>query len=262
MGKTLVAILACGLYLLHGVDANVLPRTPWPPFGESAPSRGEPKIVETPTGWNRTNIGIDASNPLYNPANLVRGVHNLKHSKRHDFPAPHNEIIVERYFPTPYKEKLWAFYAGDGNIAPELVYGWVTTNGSTCRPFFYSCDGTTYLESCNFTPKQAKVERRRLWELANILMGSQLSENAVDGATFRDPDVQYDTTDLDKYAQMKVSGLDWYAPNLIGYIVNTGTPDYGVAWYYNSPLARNERYMNHFKFKCEDPPADEWVDVP
>ncbi|KAF3902443.1 hypothetical protein ABW21_db0200849 [Orbilia brochopaga] len=265
MGKTLAAILASGLYLqslLSGVSATPQLRELQTPPVARPP--GAPSVEETSSGWKRANIGIDATNQLMNPANLVAPVHNLeKNSKRHPFPKKHPEILVGPTFPKAYAATMWQEYSdrfnGYGNDDPSDREGrLVTTNTTTCRPFYYSCDRQTYIEACNFGAKQVKLSWNALWKLTKLLIGSLMPDIAANGATFLDTDVDWDNEELKGHAKTIIPALNQYDPDLVGYVFMSDAPDIGAALYYNTPLARQDAWINHFKFKCD---GNGWEDV-
>ncbi|KAJ6261062.1 hypothetical protein Dda_3727 [Drechslerella dactyloides] len=262
VGLGLDAAMCGRISLFPSIDAAILAPQKRPIPALERPAATGPS-AEVSTGWNRSSTGVDASDPVKNPANLLGPIRNI-HNKRHNFPLAHSEILVGPTFPASYAQKLWKFYGDDAVDAPNLVYGYVTTNSSSCRPFYYSCDRATYLEFCNFSGKKYNLERRKVWEWTNVMLGSRMASITENGATFLDPSIQFDTPDLKSHPVTLVPQLSLYDRNLVAYTFKSDSPEVGIALYYNSPLATDQAWLDHFKLRCEDPPLDDekWIDEP
>ncbi|EWC46752.1 hypothetical protein DRE_03997 [Drechslerella stenobrocha 248] len=221
-------------------------------------------IAELHSSYNYSNI--DATDPRNNPAHMFGGdlIQRSPHRlKRHNFEGkdnkPHHEIFIAAAFPTKYFPRVFEWYSLSlehvGDKTDKKYDAWfagtVTANPSSCRPFYVDCDGQTYLEVCNFSTKQVKFERPKLYELARVMVGCKFKEITQDGATFRNDKVDF--RKLPNYAFVKYPGMDRLSPSLVGYIFDSDNPDAGVAWYYSSQLVTIKEWMDRFKLQCDTP---------
>ncbi|KAK6539669.1 hypothetical protein TWF694_009874 [Orbilia ellipsospora] len=233
--RTLIIFILSIILFLSGIDAR--PGTP------ESPSHS--KSI--------------AKRLIQNPAKLFSRSHNTSAddlSKRHNFPDAHLEILITARWPKVYNPWFWSVYSGyivkaaTTGATEQAQFGSpLPTNASSCRPIFATCDGSTYLEVCNFTGDTVQFKGLDTWYRVQHMMSTQIINTYSSLNTFANQDF-WKPPISPHYAATFIPSLYRIDPTLVGYAYMSDDLDSGVAWYFQSPLALDKNWLSSFGVNC------------
>ncbi|KAF3907703.1 hypothetical protein AA313_de0207804 [Arthrobotrys entomopaga] len=177
-------------------------------------------------------------------------------SKRHNFPDAHLEILITARWPQVYNPWFWSVYssyvvkAATTGAEQQAQFGPdIATNASSCRPILATCDGSTYVEVCNFSGEKVQFKGLDTWYKVQHMMSAQITNTYSSLNTFANMDF-WKPPVSPHYAVTFIPSLYRIDPSLVGYAYMSDDLDSGIAWYFQSPRALNKDWLSLFKLSC------------